>query len=33
MDACAGSTAAPDETRYLENSEYPYSFSRTTQDE
>ena len=33
MEACGGSTAAPDEARYIANSESPYLFSRTTQDE
>jgi hypothetical protein len=27
MDACAGSTAAPDEARYMKNSESPHFFS------
>jgi hypothetical protein len=27
MEACAGSTAAPDEARYMENSESPRFFS------
>ena len=27
MEACAGSTSAPDEARYMKNSELPHFFS------